>query len=287
MTPVEPPNQNAEQVRFWNEIGAPRWIAFQRALDGQLGPLGERTMDRAAIASGERVLDVGCGCGTTTLALAGRVGPAGSVVGVDVAAPMLEVGWEAARRAGVLNVRLEHADAQEHAFPPGAFDVVYSRFGVMFFTDPVAAFANLRSALGRDGRLAFVCWQAAEENPWVVLPMQAAAPHVPFPRPAGPDAPGPFSFADPDRVRRILDRAGFAAVEIEALREMISFGGPAAGLDDVVELALHLGPVGAALREADPALRPRVAAAIREAVAPLVTERGLEMGSAAWIVTGS
>jgi SAM-dependent methyltransferase len=284
---MEPVGGNAEQIRFWNEIGAPRWIRFQRALDTQIGPLGERAMERAALRPGDRVLDVGCGCGTTTLTLAERVAPSGTVLGVDVAGDMIEVGRATAKRAGVRNVSFEEADAQEHAFPAATFDVVFSRFGVMFFTDPVRAFTNLRTALRGGGRLSFVCWQAALLNPWVAVPLGAAAAVLPLPPPPAPDAPGPFAFADADRVRRILSQAGFGGVQIDELREVLTIGGHDASLDDVIDFLLQLGPLGAAIRQADPALAPKVGAAIRDALAPLHTARGLEMGSAAWLVTAA
>src|SRR5881628_2723223 len=161
-------------------------------------------MERARIGAGERVIDIGCGCGDTTIALARRVGPAGLVLGIDVSAPMLARAADAAREAGVAHVRFEHADAQTHRFPAQAFDVLYSRFGVMFFSDPAAAFGNLRTALRPGGRLGFVCWQAVPENPWIAVPLEAAAQHMALPPPPAPGAPGPFSFADPERVRRIL-----------------------------------------------------------------------------------
>src|SRR5216117_3300197 len=141
------PEANAEQIRYWNEAAGPKWVSFQKVIDAQIAPLGERAMDRAGIAPGERVIDIGCGCGDTTIALARRVGPAGLVLGIDVSAPMLARAADADREAGVAHVRFEHADAQTHRFPAQAFDVLYSRFGVMFFSDPAAAFGNLRTAL--------------------------------------------------------------------------------------------------------------------------------------------
>src|SRR5205823_5242305 len=228
--------------------------------DAQIGPLGHRAMDRAGIAPGERVVDVGCGCGDTTITLGGRVGPQGLVVGIDISAPMLARAVEAARAAGVANVRFENADAQTHRFPPAAFDVVYSRFGVMFFIDPVAAFTNLRAALRPGGRLAFVCWQMLRQNPWLLLPLQAAAQHLTLPLPPAPDAPGPFSFADPERVREILSRAGFDRIVFEELRAALTVGGGGTVDQAVRFLTEGVGPVSSVLREADPALRPRVAA---------------------------
>src|SRR5262245_44830547 len=172
-------------------------------------------MERAAIRLGERVLDVGCGCGDTTLELARRVGREGSVVGIDVSTPMLERALESVRAAEFANVVLWNADAQMHTLPPAAFDLVYSRFGVMFFVDPAQAFTNLGRALRPGGRVSFVCWQALELNPWMAVPMAAAAREITFAARPGPEAPGPFSFADPDRVRRVLGKAGLADVTLE------------------------------------------------------------------------
>jgi len=279
------PDSNAEQIRYWNEAAGPKWVAFQKVIDAQISPLGEQVMDRAGIAPGERVIDVGCGCGDTTIALGRRVGPAGRVLGIDVSAPMLERAAETARAAGVANVRLENADAQTHRLSPSAFDVVYSRFGVMFFTDPVAAFTNLRAALRPGGRLAFVCWQALPENPWLFVPLRAAAQHLTLPPPPAPDAPGPFAFADPERVRGILARAGFGDIVLEELHTTLTLGGGGTVDQAVRFLTEGVGPVSGVLREADPAVRPTVAAAVRAAIAPFQTPQGVRMGSAAWIVT--
>jgi len=207
------------------------------------------------------------------------------VLGVDVSEPMLTRAREAARATGAENVRFENADAQTHLFPPGAFDLLWSRFGVMFFTDPAAAFGNLRAALAPRGRLTFVCWQSLLENPWLLVPLRAAAEHVTLPPPPAPEAPGPFAFADPERVRDILARAGFVETEMEPLRGTLSLGGGSASVDDVVGFLMDgVGPASAALREADPALRPRVAAAMRAALAPFATSSGIALGFAAWVV---
>ena len=277
---------NEEMIRFWNESAGPVWTTHEEKLDAQLAPLGALARSRAALRAGERVLDVGCGCGATTLELADAVGAAGRVVAVDVSQPMLDRARVRAERAGIgdrIHFRLD--DAQTAAFEPARYDAVFSRFGVMFFADPVAAFANLRSALAPNGRLAFVCWQARDKNPWMVAPAIAAAQHIPFPAPPPPDAPGPFAFADIDRVRGILERAGFAAIEAEAVNGPLRIAG--SSLDDAVELALAIGPVGAALREAKPTAEQleRVVAAVRGVLEKFVTPRGMEAGSGAWVVS--
>src|SRR5437667_9101391 len=215
MATLEPAGPNAEQIKYWNETAGPKWIAFQKLLDAQLEPLGRRTMDRARIAAGERVLDVGCGWGDTTLELARRVGPKGRVLGIDVSAGMVARAAETAGDAGLRNVLVENADAQTHRFPRGEFDVLYSRFGVMFFADAAAAFTNLRSALRPGGRVAFICWQALRENPWLAVPLRAGAGNPPLTPPPAPDAPRPFSLGEPQRVRAILLRAGLPRARLE------------------------------------------------------------------------
>jgi SAM-dependent methyltransferase len=272
---------NAEQIRYWNDAG-PKWVSRGRLLDAQLAPLGREVMDRAAIAPGAAVLDVGCGCGETTVELAARVGPTGTVTGVDVSAPMLEAAR--ARAAGLPHVRFVEADAQTHRFSPASQDLLFSRFGVMFFTDPAAAFANLRAALRPEGRVAFICWQPLGRNDWLRVPLLAALQHLPPPPPPAPDAPGPFAFGDPERVRDILARAGFDHVALEPLETTLTVGG-GGSIDEAVEFLLELGPAGALLRDADPALRPAVAASVRAAILPFAGPGGVRMPGAAWIVT--
>ncbi len=277
---------NAEQIRVWNEVYAPKWIRFQRAIDEQIGPLGRLAMDRAAIRIGERGLDVGCGCGETTLEFAARVGPSGSVVGLDVSAPMLGEAERRARERGVANARFWNSDAQTHAFSAAEFDVAYSRFGVMFFADPVRAFANLHKALRPGGRLAFVCWQALDRNPWMGVPMAAAAREIPFPPPPEPHAPGPFAFSDPDRVRRILADAGFGNVAIDGHEEILSIGG-GGSVDAAAEFLVQMGPTGNAVRQAGPSAESRVQTAVKAALAAFSGPDGVKMSSATWIVLAS
>lgn len=277
---------NATQIDYWNDTAGPKWVALQEALDRQIGPLGHAAMDAARVTPGDEVLDVGCGCGATSLELARRVAPGGRVVGIDVSTVMLEVARGAAERTATTGLSFENADAQTVGLPPGAFDVVFSRFGVMFFADPGAAFANLRRALHPGGRLAFVCWQPLGSNPWMALPLMAALQHMPAPAPAPPGAPGPFAFADPERVRGILGGAGFAEVALDPLEMELVVGG-GRDLDGTVDFLLQMGPLGSALRAADPDLRDRVAAAVRTAVEPFAEATGgVRMASAAWLATG-
>jgi SAM-dependent methyltransferase len=207
------------------------------------------------------------------------VEPGGEVIGLDISRPMLEVARR--RGEGVANVQFREADAQTASLAPAAFDGVFSRFGVMFFADPTAAFRNLLAALKSGGRLAFVCWRSLAENPWMTEPMATAAERLPpGPPPLPPDAPGPFAFADPERVRGILTEAGFADVALTPVDAEI--GGNS--LDDSLTLALRIGPLGARLRES-PELRPQVSEAVRDTLARHVRDGQVWMRGAVWIVT--
>jgi SAM-dependent methyltransferase len=283
MPPIEAAGANAEQILYWNETAGPKWVALQDMIDAQIESHGVAAMDRAGVASGHDVIDVGCGCGQTSIELGRRVGPEGSVLGVDVSAPMLARAAELAAARRLDHVRFARADAQTHPLPDSSADLVFSRFGVMFFADPPAAFANLRRALRRDGGLTFLCWQAVTENPWMLTPLLAAAEHIPLPAPPAPGAPGPFAFANADHVRGILTRAGFADISFESVRREVTLGGTG-GVDVAVDFALQMGPTGAALRDAGPELLAKVRTAVRNALEPHATADGVRLGSAAWLV---
>lgn len=269
---------NAAQAEYWNQQAGPTWAEQQAPLDRQLEPLGRRVMAALALKPGERVLDVGCGAGATTLDLAAAVTPGGEAVGVDISRPLLE----AARRRseGMAGVRFVEGDAQAYRFEPTAFDAVFSRFGVMFFGDPPAAFANLRRTLKPGGRLAFICWRAPVENPFMMAPMQAALAHVAAPPPPEPGAPGPFAFADPDRVRSILGAGGFTDVDVAPHDQKIGSG----DLATTLAVALKVGPLGGLLRE-NPDKREVVIDAVRAMLAAHEGPDGVKLDSATWIVT--
>jgi SAM-dependent methyltransferase len=280
MTERPPVGPNAAQIEHWNAQAGDTWAALHDRLDAQLEPLGRAAMDSAPPASGERVLDIGCGTGQTTLALGERVGSQGSALGVDISRPMLELARARARAAAIKNVRFEQADAQIYALEPRAFDYAFSRFGVMFFADPVAAFANLRAAMRQGGRLVFVTWRSARENQWVSVPCEAAYRHLPRPAPPEPGAPGEFSLADADRLRPILAGAGFAKIAIDP-HDMPIGGG---SLERMLDTILRMGPVEAALRESGQDQREAVAISLREALTPFAGVQGVRMGSATWLV---
>jgi SAM-dependent methyltransferase len=270
---------NAAQVDYWNTVAGEVWTRFNDDLDRQIEPLGREAIRALAPRSGERILDVGCGCGQTTAQLAAEVGAAGAVVGVDISRPMLEVARARPAPPGARAPEFREADAQAADLGPASFDAAFSRFGVMFFADPAAAFANIRAALKPAGRLTFVCWRAFAENPWMRIPMEAAQPFLDPTPPADPTAPGPFAFADADRVRRILDEAGYAGIAVDPFDAGIGGG----DLEQTVSLTFRVGPLGRALIDHRDRV-PAVAEAVRKAIAPYETPAGVFMPAAVWIV---
>ncbi|MGF6549735.1 class I SAM-dependent methyltransferase [Paraburkholderia youngii] len=277
--------QNAYQVADWNGQSGERWVANQARLDAMVSVFGEAAIEAAAPMKGERVLDVGCGAGASTLALAARVGRGGQVLGVDISAPL--IGRARALAPPDTPVLFQVADASSAELPEGAFDILFSRFGVMFFDDPTAAFAHMRRALRPGGRVAFVCWRGAAENDWVRLPMGALKGIVPPSAPPDPEAPGPFSFGDRGRVARILTAAGFTDIAIAPFDASVPFGEGGtrdAAIDDAVKMTLEVGPLSRALADQPDDIRARASAAVRAAFAGLPGERSVMIDGAAWIV---
>jgi len=273
------PSPNADQVEYWNTAAGETWVRFQDQLDRQIAPLGRAAMRALAPAAGEQILDIGCGCGQTSLELAAAVGAQGRVTGVDISRLMLGVARNRPVPAGAAAPVFEEADAQTAVL--GRFDAAFSRFGVMFFSDPVAAFRNIHAALKPAGRLAFACWRPFEENVWMRAPMEAALPYLPELPPADPLAPGPFAFADPDRIRGILSQAGFRDIAIAPHDELI--GG--ADIEASLELALRVGPLARVLREA-PEVGDVLGGPLRAALERFLTPEGVVlMPAAIWVVT--
>jgi SAM-dependent methyltransferase len=273
---------NAAQEEYWNGRAGETWTELQRLLDMELRPLGLEVQAALRLKPGERVLDLGCGAGETSLDLAAAVSPGGAVLGVDLSRPMLAL---AAQRVSDsdLDIQFQPADAQTSDFGGERFDAAFSRFGVMFFADPAAAFANILKALKPGGRLAFVCWRPASENPVMTVPFAAVEHLVPPQPPSDPLAPGPFAFADPERVRRILGEAGFGQVAIRPFDAEV--GGWT--LDEALIVAQRVGPLGAILRE-NPDLRSKVLDAVARALQGHADADGrIRLGAAVWIVTAT
>jgi SAM-dependent methyltransferase len=274
--------QNADQIAYWNGPGGQRWADRQAAQDILLAPVADLLIDRAKPKSGERIIDVGCGSGATSIAFARKVGPSGHVFGVDVSGPMLARARQGAPKE--LPVDFAQADATVYPFDPDSFDLLASRFGVMFFADPAKSFANLRRGLRATGRLAFACWREPRENPWMMTPLQAIYQHVPKLPPQAPDDPGPFSFASEPRVHRILGEAGFTDVAMEScpLSLDIAIGG---GLEAAVRGALEIGPASRALDGHPPETRAAAVESIREALAPFAKGETVALPGSIWMVT--
>jgi SAM-dependent methyltransferase len=275
---------NEGQLRFWNGPAAAGLLAVRGAHEAAERPYGLAALDALRPAAGERALDVGCGLGETTRELARRVGPAGAVVGIDIAQLFLDVARQESAALG--NVTYLLADAQTHPFAVD-FDLCYSRFGLMFFDDPPVAFRNLRRALRPGGRLAAVVWGPPASCVWVELPLRALRAELPSAAGATTSGPGPFSLSDGPALVRLLSDAGFANVRVEPADLPFRCGDTA---DDAASFLLRFGPAGAALREAGEEgtlIRPRVEATLREALVPWVGERGVELPSSELIVTAT
>ena len=267
------------QQQYWNDIGGRRWSKNWRKTHEILTNLSTKLDAKAAAQPGESVLDVGCGTGETSRGLAACVGAAGRVEGVDISALLLDIAHNTGPNPEYLTFL--NADAAEHSFDSAAYDLIYSRFGVMFFPQPEAAFRNLKGALKERGRLVFMCWRSLAENPWMDLAAKAAFQVLPTTAPAAPGAPGPFAFADPEHVRRILDTAGYATVEITPVDDTLAMG----AIDDAVQYSMQMGPAGRAMDGANADEKAAVAVAMSQALTPYAGANGLELPGAVWIVT--
>lgn len=273
---------NAEQIAYWNGIAGERWTRRQEMQDALLAQISDAVLAHASAKPGEHVIDIGCGCGASTLALAAQVGAEGHVLGVDISTPMVA---RARERAGAgAPVDFLEADATHHAFARARTDMLFSRFGVMFFADPVRSFTNMRRALKPGGRLVFVCWREPKQNPWMMVPLQAAYRHVPRMPEVSPEAPGPFAFANEGRVRHILEDAGFKDIALEPFDVAIDLA-VGRGLDAAVESALSIGPASRAVDGQPPEKAAAAAAEIRKALAATQVGAAIPLPAATWLVS--
>jgi SAM-dependent methyltransferase len=266
---------NAQQIEYWNGPVGEKWARLQQTIDTNMAAITAALMSFAAPQPGERVIDIGCGGGTTTALLAKAVGPSGDVTGVDISRPMLTL----ARSRGIAANFLE-ADASAHAFKP-THDLVFSRFGVMFFAEPALAFANIRKALKPGGRVAFVCWRPFVENAWSFAPYSAAKSLLPEEPPGDPHAPGPFAFADDVRLAAILGDAGFDDVSIDKLDTTMNMG---ANAGEASAQAMNIGPLARAATGLDDVTRGRIKLTAESVLEKYKTAKGIEAPAACWLV---
>lgn len=268
-----------DQAAHWNGPAGEAWVAAQPVLDGMFRGIAERLVETVAEAGPGRVLDIGCGTGATTLAIARRVSADGEVLGVDISAPMVAAARARAAQEGS-SARFEVADVETHTLPAGNFDLAVSRFGVMFFPDPVAAFANIRSALRPGGGLCAYTWRSRAENPFMTTTERTAAPLLPEPPPPPqPGAPGQFALADETRVKSILAASGWTDIALTPVDVACAF--PADALDLFLT---RLGPLRTLLRDADDATRERIVDAVRVAFQPFVHGDEVRFEAACWRV---
>lgn len=275
---------NADQIAYWNGENGDKWARLQERLDALFTPISEAAVTAAAPRRGDHVLDVGCGCGATVLALAEAVGSLGRVTGVDISAPMLAVAGHRIVEAGLDGAAVLEADAAAHPFAPGSVDLVFSRFGVMFFDAPAEAFINIHRALKPGGRLFFACWRPFATNPWFAVPHAAALPHLPPQEGTDPEAPGPFSLAEPERVRRILGLAGFSDVAVEPFDAELTLG-RSGGAEDAMRFTVQVGPVSRALGTGTDEQRAAAGRAVAEALAAVDGPDGIRLGARCWFVS--
>lgn len=273
---------NEAQIAHWSGEGGQNWVEHHERFDRMLEPFGRHVIEAVAPAAGERILDVGCGNGALTLDIAERVQPGGEAVGVDISGPMLQFARTRAAERGLDEVTFFEGDAQVHRFEPGSFDAIVSRFGVMFFDDPEVAFTNLASALRPGGRVAFACWRPIWDNEWMLVAVSALLEHVPPPPPSEPDAPGPFAFGDPDRVRTVLAAANLDAVELRPIDEPARIG---RSLDDTMTFLRNSEMSRALLQDVPDETAARAWAAVERVLADYDGPDGVVMAGGAWLVT--
>jgi len=279
------PADNSEQIAEWNGAMGERWVAMREETNRIVVPFGDAALEAAAPQPGERVIDIGCGCGDTSIELARRVGATGSVLGIDVSRPMLEVARSRGALANGARLAFRDADASEAELPAN-IDLLFSRFGIMFFSQPSPAFSHLRTSLRAGGRCAFVCWRMPRDNPWAMAPLSAARTAMGItPPPSDPNAPGPFAFADEQRLRAILSSAGFGAIDVQRFDTAIFLGAtPRAAAERVIQI----GPVSRLVRESGAEHLPIILDAVERALGPLAAADGhVSLNGSTWIVSAT
>jgi ubiquinone/menaquinone biosynthesis C-methylase UbiE len=274
---------NTAQHEYWNTVAGPRWVGLGGYVERRVRAVNDLLLARSAVEAGESVLEIGCGTGAATVPFAEAVGERGRVVGVDISEPMLAGARQHIAASGLHNVTLLTADAQVHHFDPDRFDLIASRFGVMFFADPVAAFSNLLPAARAGGRLCFACWGPLDENKHWLIPYEVALRHLGPPEPQPPHMPGPMAFSDQAYVRSILETAGFADVGINRETPDIIGSTPA----EEADFACIMSPAGRLIDEKKPedAVRATIKREMTEAFAAYVLGKEMRLPSTVFLVT--
>lgn len=283
---IERPHPNADQIAYWNGDNGDKWARLQERLDALFAPITAAAVAAAAPRHGDHVLDIGCGCGDTVLALAEAVGSLGSVTGVDISKPMLAVAGHRIAARELAQAAVLQADAAAEPFAPGSADLVFSRFGVMFFDAPSEAFINIRRALKPGGRLFFACWRPFKGNPWFHAPYKAAAPHLPEQEKTDPEAPGPFAFAEPERVKRVLGVAGFTEIEVAPFDAVLTFG-RTGEVEDALRFLVQVGLVARALATGTEEQQAAALDAIRGLLRQADGPEGVRLGARCWFVSAA
>ena len=275
-------DKNIKQRQFWSGAGGDVWVNKQREMDIMLNPLGDRVIERLDLKSDSKIIDIGCGCGATTLEIAKKI-THGEILGVDISEPMLDKATETAKEMSLSNISFEVKDVQMDVMPQNYFDIAFSRFGVMFFEDPFEAFKNIHSSLKEDGLLSFVCWQNASLNPWQSLSIQVIKEFLDLPAPA-PKSPGPFAFEDKTYLEDILRESGFKGLEIlDNQEDIIMFSGKS--IREACEDYLTINPVVTEmLKNSKPELTEEILEALVIKFSNFHQNDGLLFPSATWIV---
>ena len=267
---------NEAQIEYWNSNSGGKWVRQQHRMDRTLSPFSNHLQSVLGAVDGLSILDVGCGTGETSVALAER---GARVTAVDVSQPMLA---HARTRPGADKVNFLQADASAHGFAPASHDLIFSRFGVMFFSDPDSAFAHMATALKPGGRVGFICWRPLSENPWMLKPVLIAKDFIELPARPGPEDPGPFSFSDPARVTRILSAGGLEDISIEPFDNHMFMGD---NVEDAVITSLEVGPIGTAIEDVEEATSNGLKAALADLMSKNLKDGQVTLPGAVWCVT--
>jgi len=276
----DPAKVNLVGFDYWNSDAGRQWVTQQELIDSFLVPVTNATISVARPQPGERIVDVGCGTGATVFQLADCVGPSGHVTGIDISAPMLDWARQRLKADRRANVSFVEADATSHAFAPASVDLMFSRFGVMFFDDPVKAFANMRTALKPGGRMVFVCFRAMPESSWFHLPIEAARPHLPALPPVDPEAPGGHTFAHRARLEGILSQAGYHDVTMTARDVPVGAG----SVEHALMYHTRVGPIARLMNAGSVEQRAQAEAAMRKALEGNIGTDGNALTLGVWMV---